>query len=398
MCRPGTRPTLFRLSAESVFRRRTRQLATVLAFALLSLPGYSETTPERAYNLVLVTLDGVRWQEVFGGVDLALIDDERFTSEADHLRETYWREQKTERRELLFPFLWSVIEPQGVVLGDRDQESYFEVSNGWWFSYPGYNEILTGRADPAIDSNDRNWNRNVTFLEILNGMETFSGRVLAYGSWDAFPYIINTRRSAVPVNAGFSIESPAVTEETRWLNEVAADAPRLWSTVRVDFLTNGYAMEALKSRHPRVIYIAYGETDDFAHDGSYDRYIDAAHRTDQMLSKLWSWLQANPFYRDRTTMIISTDHGRGNTPESWTEHASPAAATKSGRKDAPDGMPGSDEIWLAAIGPPIRSMGLVKGHWRQSQIAATALVSLQLDPIRLMPQADSAIEEILRRD
>ena len=64
-------------------------------------------------------------------------------------------------------------------------------------------------------------------------------------------------------------------------------------------------------------------------------------------------------------------------------------------EDAADGVPGSDQIWFAAIGPRIQSKGLVTGHWKQSQIAATALASLQLDPASLMPQADSAMVELL---
>ncbi len=363
--------------------------------AFLFLPQYAARAENPPANLVLVTLDGVRWQEVFGGIDLDLIEDERYTNSPELLQETYWREQRDERRKLLFPFLWSVVASQGVLIGDREQESFISVSNPWWFSYPGYNEILTGSADPAIDSNARNWNRNVTFLEILNGIEGFKNQVLAFGSWDVFPYIINTRRSGVPVNAGFTIASPATSAKSRWLNEMSAEAPMLWRTVRLDLLTNGYAMEALENQHPRVIYIAYGETDDFAHDGSYERYIDAAHRTDLMLSKLWNWLQTDSFYRGRTTLMISTDHGRGNTPDSWTRHASAVGAVKLEIGDAPDGVPGSDQIWFAAIGPRIQSKGLVTGHWKQSQIAATALACLQLDPAILMPQANSAMDEIL---
>ncbi len=198
-----------------------------------------------------------------------------------------------------------------------------EVSNPWWFSYPGYNEILAGRPDPSIDSNAKVWNPNTTFLEILNRQDEFSGRVRVYGSWDVFPYIVNTQRSGIPVNAGFAIESPADTARTRWLNEVSAEAPVLWPTVRTDFLTSGYAMEALKTHRPRVIYIALGETDDFAHDGNYDRYIDAAHRNDLMLSKIWEWLQSDDHYRDRTTLIVTTDHGRGNSPDTWSIHSRP---------------------------------------------------------------------------
>lgn len=350
---------------------------------------------EPAANLVLVTLDGVRWQEVFGGIDPDLVDDERYTNSPEQLNELFWSESRDERRELLFPFLWSTVASRGVLIGDRTQSSFMNLSNDWWFSYPGYNEILTGKSDPAIDSNDKKWNQNITFLETLNGLQDFENRVLAFGSWDVFPYIINTQRSGVPVNAGFAIDSSATTEKLRWLNEVSAAAPKLWRTVRLDFLTHGYAMQALETRHPRVVYIAYGETDDFAHDGSYDRYIDAAHRTDQMLSELWKWLQTDPFYRDNTTLLISTDHGRGGTPDTWMSHASPAGSSKLGIEDAPDGIPGSDQTWFAAIGPPVKSDGLTSGKWTQSQIAATALISLQLDPRILMPQADGAMDELL---
>jgi len=377
------------------FRHQQLVIATAFLLALLFLPQHATRAEDPAANLVLVTLDGVRWQEVFGGIDLDLIEDERYAKSPALLKETYWREQRHERRKLLFPFLWSVVASQGVLIGDQEQESFINVSNPWWFSYPGYNEILTGSADPVIDSNARKWNRNVTFLEILNGVQGFKERVLAFASWDVFPYIINTQRSGVPVNSGFTIASPATTAKSRWLNEMSAEAPTLWQTVRLDYLTNGYAMDALESQHPRVIYIAYGETDDFAHDGSYDRYIDAAHRTDLMLSKLWNWLQTDPFYRDRTTLMISTDHGRGSTADGWAHHASAVGAVMLEMVDAPDGVPGSDQIWFAAIGPHIQTKGLVTGHWKQSQIAATALTSLQLDPARLMPQADSAMVELL---
>ncbi|MCZ6911852.1 MAG: phosphoglyceromutase, partial [Proteobacteria bacterium] len=225
----------------------------------------------------------------------------------------------------------------------------------------------------------------------------FKDHVLAFGSWDVFPYIINSQRSGIPDNAGFAVQSPATTAKSHWLNEISAEAPMLWQTVRLDFITNGYAMEALENEHPRVVYIAYGETDDFAHDGSYDRYIDAAHRTDQMLSKLWNWLQTDTFYRGRTTLMISTDHGRGMTPDGWTRHSSDSVPNMEEVEEMPVAVQGSDQIWFAAIGHNIKASGLVNGHWKQSQIAATALKSLQLDPAKLMPQAEGPMNELLHQ-
>jgi len=352
------------------------------------MPLHFATAQESDGNLVLVTLDGVRWQEVFGGVDLDLIEDERFTTDAEFLKKKYWHEDRVERRKKLFPFLWSVIESKGVLIGDRDNESNVNVTNPWWFSYPGYNEILTGQADPTIDSNDKNWNTNVTFLEVLNGLDEFGGRVAAFASWDVFPYIINSQRSGVPVNAGFDLLTPEISEQTTWLNEVSINAPRIWNTVRLDFITHGYAMETLRVQQPRVLYIAYGETDDFAHDDNYDRYIDAAFRTDQMIAELWSWLQSDTYYKDRTTLLIGTDHGRGNTATSWPGHCGTACGD--------DIVAGSDQIWLAAIGPRIESGGVVRGNWTESQIAATALTSLRLDAAALMPSADDPMLEILK--
>ncbi len=66
------------------------------------------------------------------------------------------------------PFLWSVIAKEGQVFGDPPTGSEVKVTNGRNFSYPGYNEIFTGWADPNIDSNNKVPNNNVSVLEWLN--------------------------------------------------------------------------------------------------------------------------------------------------------------------------------------------------------------------------------------
>ena len=92
---------------------------------------------------------------------------------------------------------------QGQLHGNRSKGSEASVTNNMWFSYPGYNEILTGHADDErIKSNDKVPNPNVTVLEFVNQQEGFQGKVAASTSWDVFPFIINTQRSGVPVDAG----------------------------------------------------------------------------------------------------------------------------------------------------------------------------------------------------
>ena len=90
----------------------------------------------------------------------------------------------------------------GADLRQRALGSEVRVTNGHNFSYPGYNELLSGKADPRVDSNDKKPNPNVTVLEWLNGRDPYRGKVAAFCSWDVFPWIINRERSGVLVNAG----------------------------------------------------------------------------------------------------------------------------------------------------------------------------------------------------
>src|SRR5690606_22459764 len=99
----------------------------------------------------------------------------------------------------------------------------------------------------------------------------------------------------------------------KYLNILQPQTHSPWSGVRLDIFTHHYALEYMKRKHPRVTYIAYGETDDFAHDGRYDHYLHAARRTDKFIREIWEYCQSDPFYKDNTTFIITTDHGRGGS-------------------------------------------------------------------------------------
>src|SRR5208282_702939 len=104
-------------------------------------------------------------------------------SELDAVKREFLLDKPAERRKALMPFLWSVIARQGQIFGNAEAGSVAKVTNGKNFSYPGYNEIFTGAADPAIDSNDKIPNRNVSVLEWLNGQDDFHNRIAAFGSW-----------------------------------------------------------------------------------------------------------------------------------------------------------------------------------------------------------------------
>ncbi|MFA6249668.1 MAG: phosphoglyceromutase, partial [Mucilaginibacter sp.] len=122
----------------------------LIAVALLSIQSFAQV--RKTKNLIVVTLDGMRWQEVYRGADSALINS-NFTSDKDEVRKKYWAATPAERRKLLFPFLWSVVSGQGQLYGNRDAGNRDELANQYRFSYPGYNEIFTGFPDVRMNTN-----------------------------------------------------------------------------------------------------------------------------------------------------------------------------------------------------------------------------------------------------
>lgn len=330
----------------------------IAAFFLVSTAVAPSAAQRSADRVIVVTLDGMRWQEIFGGADRRLMTsaDGGVADTALTLRR-FWRDDPDSRRRAVMPFLNSVVAERGLLLGDSANGSRFQVANDQRFSYPGYNELFTGAADPRITSNDKNPNPNVTVLEWLAGRPGFRGSIEAFGSWDVFPFIFNTARSRLPVNADGPPFPAPTTAHHRATNRFAERLPNFWGGVRLDASTMAAALDALVTRGPRVLVVLLGETDEWAHERRYDLYLDAARRADQFIQQLWEAAQASPAGRGRTSLVIATDHGRGPGRD-WTDHGVD--------------VPPSDRIWMAVMGPKIvPNDDLRRQSGTQSQFAAT---------------------------
>ncbi len=315
-------------------------------------------------NLVIVTLDGMRWQEVFKGVDSAIIINKKFTMDSDAIVKKFWSDDINERRKKLFPFLWTTIESYGQLYGNRTKDCSVNNANPYWFSYPGYNEIFTGYPDTAVNSNDTIRNKNVNVLEFINKQKGYEGKVAAFTSWDCFPYILNKWRSGMYVNSNndaLQFNNP----QLQLLNDIQALSPQPLD-LRPDLLTYFAAREYFKTYKPRVLYIAFDETDDYAHEGLYDQYLKSAHAEDNMIADLWKILQSMSEYKNKTTLIVTCDHGRGVEDE-WTTHGSTTA--------------GSGQIWIAAIGPDSKHIGeaINTDTLYQAQLSTTFATLLGFD-------------------
>lgn len=347
--------------------------AVALAHSPLVAQQRANLLPKRAPNVVVITIDGYRYQEMFTGADEAYFKRSS-KGVIDAVSARYLADTPGARRAKVMPFMWSTIATQGQIFGDPAVGSRSHVTNGLWFSYPGYNEMFSGAPDPRVDSNNKVPNPNVTVLEWLNGRPGTAGRVAAFGAWDVLPSIVNSERSHIPVGTGFVPVPNARTPREREINELAADVPTTWSYGTVDAPMVYAAINALKSAHPRVLYLMLGEGDEWAHENNYALYLDAAHRADRFIERVWNTLQSLPEYRNNTTLLITTDHGRGATLKDWSDHG----------KD----VPAAENTWFAALGPTVPPLGVRKNLTvTTSQLAATIAWAVGEDFNAAMPQA-----------
>ena len=364
-------------------------LLVLIALATLGAPAPSAQAPPPR-NVILITLDGARTQEIFGGLDLDVLraglkKDE--TVEQTRAYQQYWADTPEGRRARVMPFFWNEwMTAEGSIAGNRSRGSRFGIRNTKRFSYPGYAEILTGEPhDAVIDSNDNKRYAFPTVLEILQrrlglGRE----QVAAFGSWETFRWITASKADAFLVNAGYQAFSSSDADASRWSRE-QFEAHSPWDSVRHDMFTFRLALAHLKTARPRVLYLALGETDDWAHGERYDRVLQTLGLTDAWFKELWTWLQNDPQYRGNTSILITVDHGRGRTAADWGRH---------GEK-----IDGAQETWLAAIGPDWPR----RGEWTDApdayadQVAATLAKTMGVDLRADVPSAGAPLDYLWER-
>jgi hypothetical protein len=340
----------------------------------------------RTENVILVTLDGVRVEELFSGMDAAIAAStaEDGYSDIDISRERYWRKSAEERRLALMPFFWGTLAPLGVILGNAEHGSRVKVRNAIKWSSPGYIEIMTGAARPDVVDNTLVRYPYRTIAEyIVSELKLEKSQIAQFGSWDGFKLAASSRDDAFVMNGAYEALPPDLsTPDMDTLVALRRDIQGLWEESSNDVLTFRLAQSYLARHKPRFLWLGLSQSDDWAHAARYDRLLDYLHLADRLLSELWTALQADDAYRDKTTLIITTDHGRGRAPDDWMEHD--------------ETIPGSEDIWIAVIGPDTPATGEVhrSATVHQADVAPTIARLLQLDPQDFNPEAGPPIAAV----
>jgi hypothetical protein len=338
--------------------------------------------PRQAERLVVVSFDGIRVQEMFGGFDRDLFQAilEKRPVEEHPLYKAYWAETPEARRAKLMPFVWGeLLARHGSIVGNQQRGSVMRLGNRHRFSYPGYAELMLGVAhDDEVKSNDNRRYPHETVLQFLRrSLHVEREKVALFGSWEVFQSISASRDGDVFVNAGLTRYD--VSDELRVLGDTMTQTPPSWNSARFDYLTYRFGMAHLARHRPVVQWFAFNDTDEWSHAGNYPRLVEHLHRLDGWLRELWTWLQSEDDYRGRTALVFVTDHGRGVTRADWSRHGAD--------------VEGAQDVWAAFAVPGWTTRGERTGHppVSQSQIAATLAAILGYDWRSVSPGAGAAL-------
>jgi hypothetical protein len=282
-------------------------------------PATPKTTPKpKLRNVVLIVLDGIRTEEFFIGAN-------PYAN----------RRGPAQAKEKLFPFLWLDLAARSAetkVFGDRFRkrdggDESCRIDNNYGISLPAYADLLGGVRQPAVRSNIfRGRLPHPTVPDRLLEYGFDDGDMAVFSSWKHIASVV----SATPP-VGFHVDTGRRTGEGR---------PR-WKDARYDRDLQKTVLRHLRQREQRragalrFLFLAYNDSDEWAHIGNYGRYLAAIRRQDGYIRELYTYLESRPDYREQTLYIITTDHGRGRGRH-WKSH---------GR------VPGSQYVWALIHAP-----------------------------------------------
>jgi hypothetical protein len=273
--------------------------------ALIALPTFARAakkSPANNANVIFVTLDGVRWEEVFHGADPG---------------------QTLDSNSQVFSFLTGPLADRGVLIGDKARGETVRVGNNYFNSLPGYQSIMAGAAQPCRSNLCGRTPVETMQERIALDLNLKPEQVATISSWEKIAYAVEHVEGATFVNAGnrpllIGGRDPLSAEDAL-VNEQQVKDPAPWKDARRDKYTVAHALNYLKAKRPRFLYISLNDSDEWGHRGKYDNYISTLRQQDAWLKEIVATLDTMGEYGRNTTLIVTTDHGRGEGND-WSEH------------------------------------------------------------------------------
>ena len=333
--------------------------------------------PDPAVAVVIVTLDGVRWHEVFEGVDPALARAHGM-SESDVVSAAQ-----------LMPNLHAIIDSHGVAVGAPGYGAAISASGPNFVSLPGYAEILSGRRRTTCRDNQCVSAGAATLVDQFAATSAADDPdVAVITSWADIARVASNGARGAAVSSGRHggatrdwFRRDAQDQAFLLRAEDAAPAPGN-GDFRPDSMTAELALQHLKAHATRFLFLGLGEPDEYGHQGNYAGYLASLRQADARIAQIDAELQRLAARGTRTALFVTADHGRA---DSFAEH---------GAK-----FPESARVWLVASGSALKSSGYQAAprERRLADLAPTireiAGLTADTDPV-----AGTPLFEVLRKD
>lgn len=305
------------------------------------------SAPVRA---VLVTLDGVRWQDFLRGADGP--------------------------EEPVFPCVHRLVRTRGLALRDGAACGIVRSAGAANVSLPAYREIFSGRPTRCW-SNECPATTEPTLFDELRGEGHDRGALWSIASWEGIARAVRQRAESATVLAGTSAsEAPEQDAElSAILTEGAAKSgyPGTSPTYRPDAHTVAAALHVLASDTWRLVHVGLGDADELAHRADRDGYLHSLAEADNAVCRMAGLTEDG----DPTLLVVVADHGRADD----FVHHGPMLVE-------------SNRSFFAAFGPYVAPRGFV---CTDGDLLLTDVASVLHDWLSRGPGDRSSFEPLPRR-
>jgi hypothetical protein len=264
-------------------------------------------TSYKTKNVIIVSMDGVRYSETFG----------------DPMRELIPNVAKLEKEGTLFSQCFNT----GVTI---TRQGHSTIASGTWQDVPLGGPRQTMPAVGEYARNELGWGPQDAW--VIFGKGTYS-----YAHYSSFP----TYGEKYAPSFVIAIGENNIEDDKKVLAKV---------------------LEVMDTDKPRLMFVNFGVTDHTAHTNKWELYTEAIRNCDLMVGKLWEKVQSTPGYKDATTLVFTTDHGR---------HTDKPDQLKGGFASHGDSCPGCQHIFLLIVGPDANRGAVVDRRVLQIDIAPT---------------------------
>lgn len=288
-------------SSELNMRRRTTLFVTLLICLIQYLPG--RTDNPRTENVFIIVIDGIRNTDGF------------------------------ESGNRLMPFIWDSLRPRGTIYANFFNRGITVTNSGHSTIVSGVRQLLLNNSGIATPIRPR----EPTVGEYYRKAMGIPKEKVYYISGKNTIW-----RYPVSIYPGFGYEY----------------SPTIELTSSADTATWSAARRIIDQNHPSLCYVLFAQVDAMGHTADSSKYYGSIRQVDWLIYLLWIKIQRDPIYHDRTTMIVTSDHGRHDDKHGgWQGHG--------------DYCHGCRHIPLFAIGPDIKKNLVVTVPRDQIDIAPT---------------------------